>query len=153
MFKTLIAGLTALSLSLAPGPATATGLSEDELGQLLFGLVAAGIIGKVIHDNRNREVPAQQTQHLPRHAPVERQQPRGQQHWQGSNVLPSACIRQFDTQRGPQRIFGARCLNNRYHDVRSLPAACEIRLRTYDGPRTGYDPRCLRDYGYRSDQR
>lgn len=156
MFKTLIAGITALSLTIAPVQVAAEGMSERQVGQLLFGLVAAGIIGKVISDSNRRDraapVPVQDRQ---RHvAPLRQQQPTGRnRQTQARNVVPSACLRSYDTQRGQQQIFGARCLERNFEYARHLPDQCLIRLRTYDGPQQGYTPGCLRDNGYRTDRR
>ncbi|MEJ6399165.1 hypothetical protein [Yoonia sp. 208BN28-4] len=160
MYKTFMAGLTALSLTLAPAPAAAD-INEREVGQLLFGLVVAGIIGKAISDTNRRDndrrEEARQAPVQERHdtlRPLRPQQPAFNDRLAGArDVLPSSCLRRHDTQRGVQRIFGQRCLERNYRHARSLPDQCQIRLRTYDGPRQGYAPSCLRDFGYRIDRR
>jgi hypothetical protein len=164
MYKTLVAGVTALSLTLTPAPAAATGSEQDNFGGLIFGLAIAGIIGKLIHDNNTRSLSSSQplVQHSP--APVPTPTPRAGHRLQPQapavqntrrrdpRVLPSACVQRHATQRGPQRVFSTLCLNERYPYVANLPASCAIRLRTFDGPVRGYDPTCLQTQGYRSDR-
>ena len=56
MFKLLIAGITAISLTLATTtPLHAQGMDRDDVGKLLFGLAAIAVIGKAIEQNRERD--------------------------------------------------------------------------------------------------
>lgn len=162
MYKTIIAGLAALSLTFTPVQGAAEGLSDRQVGQLIFGLVAAGIIAKALSDSNRRGTAATVPDRhvtpnpLPRNhvAPLRQQQPTGRNPENGRRAaLPAACLSRHDTQRGVQRIFGAHCLERNYRNARSLPQQCAIRLRTYEGPREGYAPACLRDYGYQIDRR
>lgn len=151
MKKTLIAGLTAFSLALTPA-APAQALSDEEVGQILFGLVALGVLGAAIKNNRSQQAaPAHQPQvsrNPPAfHAPAPRHQPRAD-----PAVLPGRCLDRVLTHDGPRRIFGGRCLNRTYDHVANLPGQCRVRLHTSEGPRRGYDAFCLRNHGYRSDR-
>ncbi len=155
MYKTFIAGITALSLTFAPVQVSAEGMTDRQIGQLILGLVAAGIIGKAISDNNRDDDAAPTPIPLPPRnlAPLRQQQPTGRQNEAHSrNGLPSNCLNSYETQRGEQSIFGARCLDRNYAQARSLPDQCFIRLRTYDGPVQGYTPSCLREYGFRTDR-
>ena len=163
MFKTFTAGLLAVSLTFTSATSTqANGLSEDDIGKLLFGLVATAAIASAIKNNRDDDrarVTIQQKprvhvqrQHQPRaHAPRQHQ-PRG--HVRGNHrravpaPLPLACMREVQTRNGIRRIFGQRCLNNNYAQAHRLPRECAVRFNTNRGQRTGYAARCLRNNGY-----
>lgn len=153
MFKTLTAGLMALSLTFTSvAPAQANGLSEDDIGKLLLGLVATAAIASAIKNNRDDDrgrvaVPQKPRIAAPVHQP--RHQPRG--HDRFSSVpapLPAQCLRILQTRHGTQRIFGERCLSRNYAEAYRLPASCGIRFNTDRGLRSGYDARCLRQNGY-----
>lgn len=139
MFKTAIAGVTALSLTLASAtPAQAGGISQEDLGKLLFGLVAVATIGTAIKNNdRNRQV---------RNTPQSEQPP---QRTRNQNRLPRRCVDSVDTWYGAQQIVDRDCLEQRYRHVAQLPRQCQVRVYTNRGPRNGFDPHCLRDEGYR----
>ena len=157
MFKSMIAGITALSLTLATAtPSHADGMDRDEVGKLLFGLAAVAIIGSAL-DNRDRR--------RDREAEVETVQ-RGidpNRTWSDLNrehrrndarrTLPHDCLRTVQTRYGHQRMFGQRCLERNFRHVNRLPDLCQVRVYTDNGPRRGYDPLCLREQGFRSDRR
>jgi hypothetical protein len=155
MMKSTIAGITALSLSLAGATsAHAQGLDRDDLGKLLFGLVAVTVIGAAINNDRRENA----TQ-------VHDRSRRGGNHndnWSNRNrghdnngrwVLPGDCLRTVENRFGSQRMFEQRCLERHYRHANRLPERCAVRVFTSDGPRNGYDPLCLREAGYRSDRR
>jgi len=133
MYRHIVAGLMALSLTSAPAQA----LTEDEVGKLLFGLAALAAIGAIVDNADNGSVEVTRT-HRP--APQVRQPRR--------TVLPRACLRGYETRFGTHRMFGARCLRNSYAFATDLPRACAVRIFTNDGPRRGFDPACLRGRGY-----
>ena len=56
MMKRLVAGVTALSLTLASAaPVDANGLDREDVGKLLFGLVAIAAVSAAIENNQRRE--------------------------------------------------------------------------------------------------
>ncbi len=145
MYKTMIAGVTALSLTFASAqPAQANGFSDEDVGKLLFGLIATYAIGSAIknHNDRSRSEPQQ----VERAAPVH----QGWVHRPNRNVLPRQCLQRVGTNFGEHRIFNRRCLRQEYAFVSDLPRRCAVRLFTNRGPVRGYDPRCLRESGYRA---
>lgn len=151
MFKTLVAGVTAISLTLASAqPAQARGLSEDDVGKLLFGLVAALAVGAAIKDHNDR--PRESTnQHAQRsHDYGDRHSNAGRTHRSNPAVLPRECLRRVSTNFGEHRVFGRRCLRNNYNYTADLPRQCAVRLYTDRGPVRGFDPRCLREQGFRA---
>lgn len=163
MFKPLIAGITALSLTLATTtPTYAQGMDREDVGKLLFGLAAVAVIGAAIDQNRdrnrsrNRSTPAHETPQLnginrnPGWSDLGRQH---QTNSSGRRALPHACLRSVETRFGTQRMFGKRCLENNYRHASRLPERCAVRVYTNDGPRRGFDPLCLREQGFRSDRR
>lgn len=158
MLKPIIAGITALSLTLATAtPSAAQGLDREDVGKLLVGLAALAVIGAAIDENRDRDSGTSVST---------TRQWSGINHsadWSGladhhdrvvSNrrVLPNACLVSVETRYGTQRMFGSRCLENNYRHASRLPERCEVRVFTNRGPRTGFDPQCLREQGFRSDR-
>lgn len=130
----------ALGLSLALTPvASVPALAGDQRAEqnVIAALIALGIIGLAIESSKNGQVT---------HEPP-RQPDR-------SRVLPSRCLRTFDTPRGDRDFFGKICLRRNFDNFRRLPEQCERTIRVYnrDGDlrrRNVYGPRCLRDHGYR----
>ncbi len=163
MFKPLIAGITAISLTFASAaPAQAQGVSRDDVGKLLFGLAAIAVIGTAIDQNRSRERSA--TRSTPVHDTPQWRDINRNNSWSDLNrrhqntqnnrrTLPHACLRTVQTRFGDQRMFGKQCLENNYRHASRLPTRCAVRVYTNDGPRRGFDPLCLREQGFRSDRR
>ena len=169
MFKTLIAGVTALSLAAAP--VHAENFDNEDLGKFLFGVVAAIALGAALTQSddapalqdygyeppvvRNRVDP-----YAPRINPRRNVEPpvvrrhveppviRHRSQHQPQRALPRRCFHRVETRVGHQNIFGKRCLDNHYRHVASLPGQCRIRVLTRGGPRNGYDPQCLDRLGY-----
>ena len=161
MFKPLIAGITALSLTLATTtPLHAQGMNREDVGKLLIGLAAVAVIGAAIEENRDRGRDQSTTVHdRPQWNGINRNN-----NWSDLNhnhrtsrdarrVLPSACLRNVETRFGTQRMFGKRCLERNYRHASRLPERCAVRLYSSNGPRQGFDPHCLREQGFRSDRR
>lgn len=151
MFKTLIAGATALSLTFTP--ATAQGLDEDQIGKIIFGLFATAAIAKLIKEN-NRPAqthgwtpPTPRVEHV---APVPRhpQTPRN-----ARKVLPQRCATTVHTRQGRVRMFTRACIAQHYKHAANFPRSCERDIRTREGFRTGWDARCMRNAGFRTDRR
>jgi len=155
MLKSLIAGVAALSLTLASAtPMAAQGLDREDMGKLLIGLVAVAVIGAAIEENRD-DKRTTQVHH------------NRNNNWNGINrnnnwsnlnnnnnnrrrALPRECLRRVETRFGTQRMFGQLCLERNYRQINSLPGRCAVRFYTDNGPRRGFDPQCLREQGYRS---
>ncbi len=151
MFKTIVAGVTALSLSFtSAAPVQAGGLTEDEIGKLLFGLAAVAVIGSLVENNHDRrKVEVTRTPTLRQTPQIQRgHQPTRSRQNPNRRALPRECLRRVETRRGVQRVFGARCLRNNYAFADRLPGQCIINLRTNIGPRRGFDPACLRSFGF-----
>lgn len=167
MFKTFTAGLMALTLTFTSAtPTQANGLSEDDVGKLLFGLVATAVIANAIKNNRDNDRGRATVQQKPRHEPradtrrhepradTRRHQPRGhglRRNTHRSSVpapLPRSCMRIIENRHGTQRIFGKRCLERNYAQADYLPRNCAVRFNTHRGQRRGFDARCLRNNGY-----
>ena len=156
MFRLLVAGIAALSLMIAPAtPAAADGLDREDVGKLLFGLVAiAGVKAALENRQERRERDAAQTRQRSETAgswsDLNRPRPRADDR---SRELPIDCLQTLNTRFGQLRLFGAYCLQRNFSGADRLPAFCEVRVHTDRGPRTGYDPQCLRDRGYTTSRR
>ncbi|WP_052700963.1 hypothetical protein [Loktanella sp. S4079] len=147
MYKTFIAGLTAISMSLVSAtPAHANGFDREDAGKLIIGLAAIAALNAAL-ENRNRRSSEQASDRAARH-------PQG---WTGHrdrrNALPSQCLREIETRYGQHRMLMRRCLERNNVQLSRLPNRCEVRLFTIDGPRNGYDPACMRQEGFRIDRR
>ncbi len=151
MFKSLIAGATALSLTLATSaPVQASGLDRDDVGKVLLGIAAVAIIGSAL-DNKNERssgaAPMARNNILPMQRNIDRN-PLSRR-----AALPQSCLTGVRTSSGVQRLYGQRCLQRNYARVNSLPQRCAVRLYTTNGPARGFDPLCLRNAGYVTDRR
>ncbi|WP_375254612.1 hypothetical protein [Yoonia sp.] len=158
MFKPIIAGITAVSLTFASmAPAYANGVDRDDVGKLLIGIAAIAALNAAIDSNNRNdrsEVRNARTQRANNNrqnwADLNRSR---QQNANRGRVLPRECLRTIDTRFGVQRIFDQRCLNRNYNRVNRLPDRCAVRIYTTNGPRNGYDPLCLREAGFRATRR
>ncbi len=158
MFKSLIAGITALSLTLATAvPAQANGFDREDVGKLIIGIAAIAALNAAIQNNKRHDRATTQT--APAQHGVNRNDSwadlnRPRQRNQARNRdLPRQCLRSVETRFGTQRLFGQRCLERNYARVNRLPERRAVRIFTDDGPRRGFDPLCLRDQGFRSTRR
>lgn len=157
MLKTLIAGLTALSLSIVPAPATAFSLNDDDIAKLVLGLIALGAVTSALDDDAETADRAEHDQR-PRFGTEMRDRggfvpPRGPGNNNGrfgsdNRVLPRSCLRNVETRYGTHRIFGRHCLQQEYAGFDRLPNRCAVRLVYEHGVRRGFDPACLRERGY-----
>ena len=161
MFKPLIAGIAALSLTFTTAtPTYAQGLDREDVGKLLIGLAAVAVIGAAIEENRDRNrdrsTPAHDTPNwngINRNGGWSGLADNHDANVSSRRLLPHECLRRVETRYGPQRIFGKRCLDNNYRHASRLPDRCAVRVYTNNGPRRGFDPQCLREQGFRSDRR
>lgn len=161
MFKSLIAGVTALSLTLATAtPTYANGIDRQDASKLLIGIIAIAALGAALDNNRRseRETPTPVQRGINRNndwADLNRRHNNNSNNYNNSRrrALPHECLRAVETRFGTQRMFGQRCLERNYRHVNRLPERCAVRVYTADGPRRGFDPLCLREQGYRSDRR
>ncbi|MEM8536643.1 MAG: hypothetical protein AAGF56_02155 [Pseudomonadota bacterium] len=158
MFKTLTAGITALSLTLASAaPAQAQSFNREDVGKLLIGLAAVAVIGAAIEENRDRRSNSTRVHDTPSWnginsgswSSLNRQH---QQFHHQRRAIPASCLRDVQTRFGTQPMFGQRCLERNYAQLSRLPARCAVRVYTNNGPRQGFDPLCLREQGYRADR-
>ena len=147
MHKTFIAGLTALSLTFTTaGPVQAQGVSEDQLGRILFGLFAAAAVAKIVEGHQAD---------APTATLVTRPKPKVQDHRddraaeRARMTLPRQCLRRVETRRGTLRVMAQRCMRRNFDHVRQLPDACHVVRRTNDRRIRGWKVGCLRDAGYR----
>lgn len=166
MYKTVFAVIAAASLTLAgANPVQAQSLTEEQIGKLLFGLVATAVVAAII-DNANDRAPKEvatipntgwqnpewspQGLFGPRRDHPRHDQPRYEPYTLAPHlVIPSQCLSSYQTRGGTVRMFLRSCMRENYHQVASLPASCVVRAITTEGPRNGWDPKCLSDKGYR----
>ena len=195
MKNPIIAALTAMTLALTPAaPVAAQQFDQEAVGKLLFGLIAALAVGKIVQnasdDGRTAEAPPAAIRHPsqghdrggirsfqppvvrqtpgglatpgrlpPIEAPVVVAPPGGRGGWlsqtprgpAAKGALPARCIRSVSGPRGPERLLGIRCLDNRTRISSTLPAICFRQIQGRKVIRRGFNPDCLRGAGYRFD--
>lgn len=147
MFKTMIAGVTALALTTAP--LQAQEFDNDNLGKFLFGLVAAVALGTALSKNSD-DAPAAQTVHQPQYEPpvvrdrtAPRINPRAEVPsrapiWHGPGGLQPRA-------HEPRTVWprGNGFDQGHIRQDRALPAACFYTARTRHGPQDLFGYRCL----------
>lgn len=159
MFKHMIAGITALSLTFGTaGPVQANGFDREDVGKLLVGIAAIAALNAAVENNKRSERADDRTQTVDhrsnRHTNSWADLNRSRQRAHARNRdLPRECLRSLETRFGTQRMFGQRCLERNYARVNRLPDRCAVRVYTSNGPRRGFDPLCLREQGFRSTRR
>lgn len=163
--KLALSGLTALSLSLAPMPASA-GPDGEDIAKALAGLAVLGLIANSANDRKKkRRAAAAQTVTDP-YGSIENGLPSrviegeirrpGQpghtdNYWQNRArdvALPDQCLRVVRTVRGGRNAYGKRCLQRNYRHYMKLPRDCRLQVRTDNGIRHVYGARCLRRDGW-----
>lgn len=178
MHRIFIAAIISVSIAITAISANSAAAGERETANLLAGLAGLAIIGAIIHDSnkknkttdytsRDNYAPLPQQKHdysnrgrdrqhkhnydaPPRHKENVHGQPKQRPlpHRVSRKALPSNCLRSIDTRRGPQRIFGNRCLNNNFRHVNKLPHACYTEVRSRGRLHHGFGARCLHNKGY-----
>lgn len=137
MFKTLTAGITALSLAV---PHAASAQSAD-ISKLIAGLAAVALIGVAI-DQGVRSASPVALEPLPRDR--ERDRIRGHR----TAPLPAQCRVEVPSRHGVTEIYASRCMARNYERANRLPEVCNIQVQGEFWGRTGYAPDCLRQFGY-----
>ena len=146
MYKTLIAGVTALSVTVTP--ASARGLSDDQIGQILFGLFATAAIAKIIDGKSGQGANVQVQTPRPR-----AHQPRAHTPRAARMTLPARCVVEHRTRNGRVQLFGRRCIAHNYDFKIKFPRRCERDIRTSQGFRSGWEVDCMINAGYRTNRR
>lgn len=141
MYKSVIAGLTAISM-LMSSPAHANERAQDQVGSFLSRFIEADTVADIINNHSIRP-------NRPEH------EDKG---WRSHNVrdrtlLPRRCLQNVETRFGPVTMFPRDCLRQNYGYTDNLPRSCEVRVATHNGPRNGYDDYCLRQSGYQMRRR
>lgn len=148
MTKSFIAAVLAASLTITGFSAAPARADAEDVAKVLLGLaIIGGIAHAIDNDNDAPDVSRRDTR--PR-----RFDDRRRIHRDTRRVLPSNCLRSFETRRGTRWGFGARCLNRSDTHVGNLPQRCERRGETRRGrDRTFYGERCLANHGFRAARR
>ena len=157
--KLALSGLTALSLSLAPIPASA-GPDGEDIAKALAGLAVLGIIATAVNDRDKkrrsqtvRTIPVQPYGSIEGSRVIEGEIRRPGDRTNRYNgvrrvALPDRCVRIVSTSRGDRTVYGARCLQRDFIYVNHLPASCKLQVRTNNRIRNAYGARCLRRDGW-----
>jgi len=158
MYRTFIAGITALSVTLtAATPVQAQGISDENLGKLLFGLVATVAVVAMIEGRNSGDSPESVAAPAPRIVEAPRPRTDRPKDWIGGERrmrLPRECLRTVQTRYRSVRMFARDCMSQNYPRIASLPRECLVRTRGHDNFRQqrrqqGWEVQCMRDNGYR----
>ncbi|MEP5731560.1 MAG: hypothetical protein ABJL67_19550 [Sulfitobacter sp.] len=168
MYRKFIAAVAATAITLTALGASSASADQRRHGNAQANTIAAllglAVVGAIIHEKRKDKKEKAHGHHKPAPTyttPKHSAQQFGRPSYQQPNprplparvhrkVLPSKCLRSFDTRRGHVRMFGSRCLNQNFKFANRLPQQCQYVFDTSRGNRRGYDAHCLRDHGYRS---
>jgi hypothetical protein len=139
----VIAAGLATVIAAAPSRAQITG---ENIGGLIAGAVALGIIAKALDDQNRRDrererARAASRNQTPVHTPITPSRP-------SARALPGECLTAYSVRGETVRYFPAACLDRNYRDADRLPAACRQTIRTPGGNAAVYAPACLRDRGF-----
>jgi hypothetical protein len=119
---------------------------DREIERVIATILGIAVLGAILADDE----PQPQVSHDHRPARIK---PRPLPPRIAKTILPSHCLRRFETDRGPRRIYTQRCMSRNFDQVTSLPRACERVIRTDRGRRVGWGARCLRESGYQVSRR
>lgn len=144
MHRYFIAAVVTATVIITGFTAVPARAGNDDLAKALAGIAALAIIGKVIHDRKDRDQVTRAPQ-IHYQQPIK---PRPLPDRVSRKALPQQCLRQAETGHGVVRVFGARCLENSYRFTNQLPQSCALQVHTQRGWRWAYGARCLRDNGY-----
>ena len=161
--KLALSGLTALSLTMTPMPASA-GPDGEDIAKALAGLAVLGIIASAANDRKKRRRNQANTvinnnpygsiegSRSPRviEGEIRRRGNQGRVNNQRFRFtpLPDRCVRVVSTSRGDRTVYGARCLKRNYAYTNRLPERCRLQVRTNNRIRNVYGARCLRRDGW-----
>ena len=161
MHRKFIATVVATSILFTGFAAAPARANQEDVGRALAALLGIAIVGAVIHDSNKDNKAKVQVYSQPQKKVQKKQFQKKKKHVQTrplprrvlQHLLPSKCLRSFETRRGTARIFGQRCLERNYGFTHRLPQHCERCVRTDRGLRFGFGARCLRKQGYKLTRR
>ncbi len=131
-------GAVALSLVLATAlPAKAGGRNDD----LAKALIAALVVGAIIHETRKDDKPAP----APAPDPVHKKKKKKKH---DSARVPAACGLQFEGERRDVTVYPESCLLD-HGMTRHLPRHCAREARIFGEWDRIYGEKCLREAGFR----
>lgn len=170
MFRTAsltISAVTALSIAIAPSPATADPDAGD-IAAVVAGLAVIGILAKAAsdrNDRRNSPAVAESADDFGRLGSFDdysgtriidgelrrHDEPRqwGKHRGYKKQPLPERCLREVDTGHRDRLVYLTRCLERSYKFAAKLPVACERLVRTDRRRVSVYSARCLARDGWR----
>ena len=157
MHRKFIATVVATSILFTGFAAAPARANQEDVGRALAAIIGIAIVGAMIHDSKKDKKSKVQVYKQPKKKVQKKQVQKKKKHVQArplprrvaQHLLPSKCLRSFETRRGTARIFGQRCLERNYEFTHRLPQHCERRVRTDRGSRFGFSARCLRKQGYK----
>ncbi|MGR3455467.1 hypothetical protein [Pseudooceanicola sp.] len=166
MGRKFIATILAAALAVTAISAPAQARNNDDLVKFLAGATALVIIGKAIHDSKERKERNEthyrpQPRHDDRHSPRQGHGDRWDRHdrdrhdrdrWDRHDrriSMPAECRVNVRTPRGTIAGYGYRCVQQNPRLARAIPGECVTATRAHQGPRFIYSSHCLARAGIR----
>ena len=163
----LVAALVLTSIGATPAAARDR---NREAAQVLAGVAALFVLGKIIEDNRDRKKKkAQQVSRKKHYYEAPRPAPRQKRKYQPRKKtapihprplprdlrlrLPNRCEVTARTRHGWTSGYRASCLRQNFAGYRNLPDRCRRDARFNGRVGTIYSSACLRDRGYKVSRR
>ena len=154
MTKHIIASVLAATFVLTPVTAPqARAADAGEIGRFLLGAGVLLALGSALSNQSSSSSSSSKATHsnkktftVTRQAPVRTVKPVIKP--AKRNVVPSACLSVNNSDFGPKRFFGQRCLRNNMRNVSRLPTGCLRNVYTTRGYRAVYAAHCLRRSGW-----
>jgi len=120
--------------------------------EVIAGLIALGIIVKVIDNHKDKDAPAPVVV-PPKPRPVHTikpVKPAKRKYHEHRRTLPQHCLRNVSGSNRKMTLYGSRCLSQAHINVASLPKECAVTVNVLNGQFTGYRSRCMENRGYRT---
>jgi len=110
MTKSILAGLLSVSLAISPLAATPAQADNQDLNNILIGIVALTVIGSAIENSQKNQ-----------------SNDRGGHHPQTrTETLPARCVVETRNRRGVDRVLDAQCASWVMDHPERLPRACIV---------------------------
>lgn len=156
MRRLILTPLLAATLALSPVAPAQAQLTNEQVNQIILGLVTIGAAGIAIDKLKDRRDDDRKKKKK-RHGSVGDHRDRYRDHYRDRDigydrhrrVLPARCAALVEGRDGnARRVLGKRCLERNMRGIHRLPGHCQRNVYAFGRERTVYGQRCLSKYGW-----